>query len=126
MRTTRLCRLVCAGGGKNAIVTHRGRRSTLELLAVHGMAGYFAGCISGDDGYPRKPDPAAFIAALTAYELKPEEPLTVGDRNIDILAGQAAGLFSCLYGAEPGDVRPDLAIGHLDELCRYLLMEGEA
>ncbi len=116
-----LCRHICAGGGKNVIVTHRGRRSTLELLAVHGMAGYFAGCITRDDGYPRKPDPAAFIAALAAYELEPEETLTVGDRGIDILAGQAAGLFSCFYGAEPDGARPDLVITSFDELHRYLV-----
>ena len=119
-----LCRHICAGGGKNVIVTHRWRRSTMELLAVHGMAGYFAGCITRDDGYPRKPDPAAFVAALAAYELQPEETLTVGDRDIDILAGQAAGLWGCFCGAEPDGARPDLVIGSFAELHRCLMGGG--
>lgn len=116
-----LCRHICAIGGKNVIVTHRGRDSTLDLLAAHGMARYFSGCITRDDGYPRKPHPAAFEAALEAHDLDPEETLTVGDRGIDILAGQAAGVFSCFYGVEPDSVKADLVIGGFDELHRYLL-----
>lgn len=116
-----LCQHVCAIGGKNVIVTHRGRRTTLELLAAHGLANCFVGCITRDDGYPRKPDPAAFEAALAAYHLRRDETLTVGDRPIDILAGRAAGLFSCLYGDDADDVAADLTICRFDELRPYLI-----
>ena len=74
-----------------------------------------------DDGYPRKPDPAAFEAALAIYHLEREETLTVGDRDIDILAGQAAGLFSCFYGDVTDGIQADLMISHFDELYEYLV-----
>ncbi len=119
-----LCRYICSIGGKNAIVTHRGRQSTTRLLTAHEMAGYFCGCIARDDGHPRKPHPAAFQAALAAYGLKPEETLTVGDRGIDILAGQAVGVFTCFYGLEPDGVEADLVIGSFDELRRFLAKGG--
>jgi HAD superfamily hydrolase (TIGR01509 family) len=118
-----VCRTICSGGGKNVIVTHRGQKGTLELLAAHRMTEYFAGWLTHHDGYPRKPDPAAFEAALQRYDLKREETMTVGDRAIDILAGQAAGLFSCLFGTDADGVAADLTVGSFDELYRYLVSE---
>jgi HAD superfamily hydrolase (TIGR01509 family) len=119
-----VCRAVCSGGGKNVIVTHRGPKGTLELLTTHRMTEYFAGWITRQDGYPRKPDPAAFEAALQRYDLKREETMTVGDRAIDILAGQAAGLFSCRFGTDADGVSADLTIGSFDELYQFIADES--
>ena len=116
-----LCQYICSIKGKNVIVTHRGRTSTMELLTGHKLTGYFTGYITRDDGYPRKPDSTAFEAALAVYHLQREETLTVGDRQIDILAGQAAGLFSCFYGVEADSVKADIAISSFDELYEYLV-----
>ena len=115
-----VCRYICAIGGKNIIVTHRGLKGTLELLAAHNMTDYFAGCLTRDDGYPRKPDPAIFEAAIAKYHLKPEETLTVGDREIDIAAGQAAGILSCFYGTTSENVKADLVISNFEDLYRFL------
>ena len=119
-----VCRYICSTAGKNVIVTHRGEESTLKLLAAHRMADYFAGWLTHDDGYPKKPDPASFEAALQLHGLKREETMAVGDRDIDILAGQAAGLFSCLFGPEADGVAADLAVGSFDELYRFLASES--
>jgi len=116
-----VCQYICSIEGKNVIVTHRGREGTMELLAANNMVDYFAGCLTRDDGYPRKPDPAIFEAALATYHLKRGETLTVGDRAIDILAGQAAGILSCFFGVESDDVKADLVISSFDELYRYLV-----
>jgi len=116
-----ICEYICSIGGKNVIVTHRGLKSTLELLDANKMAGYFAGCLARDDGYPRKPDPAIFEAAIARVHLKREETLTVGDREIDILAGQAAGITSCFYGVEPVGMKADLVISNFDDLYQYLI-----
>ena len=116
-----LCQYICSIGGKNVIITHRGRKGTLELLEGYKLADYFAGCITRDDGYPRKPDPAAFLAALERYKLNRDETLTIGDREIDIQAGQAAGLFSCFYGAGAETAGADLGISSFDEIHAYLL-----
>ena len=118
-----ICEYICTHGGKNVIVTHRGQAGTRELLTANKLTQYFAGCIARDDGYPRKPHPAAFEAALNLYNLPREETLAVGDRDIDVLAGQAAGLFTCLFSLEAGDVAADITISRFDELYRYLASE---
>jgi phosphoglycolate phosphatase-like HAD superfamily hydrolase len=115
-----VCKYIHTIGGKNVIVTHRSRRGTDELLVVHNLAGYFSGCITRDDGYARKPDPAAFEAALSAYQLTREVTLTVGDREIDIQAGQAAGMFSCYYGSKANCPEADLVIKSYAELFEFL------
>jgi phosphoglycolate phosphatase-like HAD superfamily hydrolase len=78
------------------------------------------GAVTHDDGYPRKPDPAAFVAALERHALPREGTMTVGDRDIDILAGQAAGVVTCLFGAPRDDVAPDLIIADFGELLLVL------
>lgn len=116
----RLCDYICSLGGRNVIVTHRWRTGTVELLAAHGLTKSFAGLVTRDDGYPRKPDPAAFEAALEIHGLKRVETLTVGDRGIDIQAGRAAGLFTCFFGAATQGAGADLVIARFDELYRFL------
>jgi phosphoglycolate phosphatase-like HAD superfamily hydrolase len=116
-----VCRYICSSGGQNVIVTHRGREGTAELLAANDMAHYFASCLTRDDGYPKKPDPAAFEAILKRCNLTRGETLAVGDRDIDVLAGRAAGLFTCLFGATAEGAAADLTISHFDELHRYLI-----
>lgn len=114
-----LCEYVCSGGGKNVIVTHRGRKGTAGLLAAHGMAKYFSGCITREDGYPRKPDPASFSAALRLFGLMPEETIAVGDREIDAQAGRAAGVCTCLFGDGSGGTAADLSVRDFAELDRF-------
>ena len=115
------CEYICSIGGKNVIVTHRGRKGTAGLLAANDMTRYFAGWITREDGYPRKPDPAAFEAALKAYGLRREETMTVGDRDIDVLAGNATGIFTCLFGTEGNGSAADLTVGSLEELYRHVI-----
>jgi HAD superfamily hydrolase (TIGR01549 family) len=119
-----VCAYICSIGGKNVIVTHRGQASTEELLAAHDMTQYFAGLLTRDDGYPKKPHPAAFEAMLQKHNLPGKETLTVGDRDIDLLAGQAAGIFTCLFGSASESVEADLTIGNFDELHHYLVSQG--
>jgi len=105
------CAWIHARGGLNVAVTHRSVASTQALLDVHGLAPLFAGIVSVAQGYPRKPDPAMVLAALERFGLDPAETLMVGDRALDIEAGQAAGMRTCLYGraqlAAPADLQVD-------------------
>jgi phosphoglycolate phosphatase-like HAD superfamily hydrolase len=115
-----VCELIVTLGGRNVIVTHRGREGTDELLVANEMTHLFSGCIARDDGYPKKPDPAAFEASLETHGLPREETMAVGDRDIDVLAGQAAGLFTCFFGRKEDGVVADLTIAGFDELHRFL------
>jgi len=118
-----VCAAVTTAGGKNAIVTHRRRATTGMLLADHNMQDLFVGAITADDGLPRKPDPAAFQTALRLFGLPAEQTLAVGDRDIDILGGQAAGLCTALFGQPIDDLAPDLIVAGFDELLQYLVTQ---
>lgn len=120
-----LCQYIYSIGGKNVIVTHRREVGTVKLLSAHHLADYFAGYITGDDSYPRKPDPAAFNAIMEIHSLKREETMTIGDRDIDILAGQAAGVFTCLFGPKIDGIRADLTVSSFDELYDYLAAKNQ-
>ena len=116
-----VCEYICTMGGMNVIITHRGHQGTNELLAANRMAHYFTACFAREDGYPRKPHPAAFEAMLKTHNLQREETMAIGDRDIDVLAGQAAGVFTCLFGLNDDRVVADLTISSFDELYRYLV-----
>ena len=103
-----VCEHIRVRGGLNLIVTHRGRVGLDRLLAAHRLTAYFADITSHDDAYPRKPDPAAFNALIEKHQLPQETTLGIGDRDIDILAAQAAGLHAALFGTNYGASKPDI------------------
>jgi HAD superfamily hydrolase (TIGR01509 family) len=115
-----VCERIAATGGVNAIVTHRNAESALALLDAHGMRALFAEIVTRDDCYPRKPDPAAFLAILENQHLVPSKTLSIGDRDIDILAGRAAGTRTCLFHCGPSETPTDLTICDFAELLEWL------
>ncbi len=119
-----VCRYICEIGGRNFIVTHRARASLQTLLEAHRMAHYFTDSIAKEDPYPRKPDPAAIEALIARYTLDRSKCLLVGDRNLDIVAGQRAGIRTCFFGSELHEAQPDLAIVDYPALQRWLQVEN--
>ena len=117
---SKICSTICAQGGRNLIITHRGNLGVNKLLAAHQMSELFSGQITRDDGFAKKPNPAAFVAMLQRYQLNTAETITVGDRDIDILAGQAAGIFSCFFGIDAGKCAPDFIFCKYDEVDTFL------
>lgn len=115
-----LCERALSEGGTNVIITHRGQASLDGLLNAHEMAHYFKDSLTHDDGFPRKPDPAMFEEMMGRHDLKREETLSIGDRDIDTLAGQAAGVHTCLFGSDPGEAKADFTITAYAELYRHL------
>jgi HAD superfamily hydrolase (TIGR01509 family) len=119
-----VCALIHARGGLNVIVTHRGGHSTQRLLETHHLAAYFDAIFSVEQGYPRKPDPAMLLAALDKYSLNPDETLVVGDRELDIQAGQAAGIRTCQFGPVELKAPADFQVSSYAQLLEYLLKES--
>ena len=119
-----VCRYISEIGGQNFIVTHRSRASLQALLEAHGMACYFTDFIASEDPYPRKPDPAAIEALVARYALDRAQCLLVGDRDLDIVAGQRAGIRTCFFGSESHETQPDLEIVDYAVLHRWLRSEN--
>lgn len=112
-----VCELICAGGGLNLIVTHRRRSGMDSLLAAHGLADLMADTVSCfDDGYPRKPDPAAFLMLIGRHHLRLDQTLAVGDRELDVLAAHAAGVPAALFAPTPTTIRADFVLADFGAL----------
>ena len=97
-----LCRDLIKAGGRNFIFTHRSR-TALPMLDQHGMTGDFAGIVTMDDGFPRKPAPDAIQYLQGRFDFAREDAIMIGDRELDILSGLAAGVHTCRVFPEPGE-----------------------
>jgi HAD superfamily hydrolase (TIGR01509 family) len=119
-----VCEMIHAHGGLNVIITHRSVRSTQRLLDTHGMASYFDDIFSVEQGYSRKPDPAMALAALKKHNLNSAKSLFVGDREIDVQSGRAAGVRTCLFGGVALTTPADFQIEHYGQLLKMLKHEN--
>lgn len=84
-------------GADHYIYTHRDTKSLLYYLDKYGFTQYFSGMITADDAFPSKPAPDALLALMERYGLQKEDCVMVGDREIDIGSGKAAGMAGCLF-----------------------------
>ena len=115
-----VCETIHARGGLNVIVTHRMIQSTQRLLTAHAFSTLIDDIFSAEQGYLRKPDPSMLLAVLEKHNLNPGETLLIGDRDIDIQAGQAAGVRTCLFGQTERTSSSDLQINAYDQLLEML------
>lgn len=115
-----VCAWVQANGGLNIILTGRPLVVARVMLAAHDLSALFADILSADQGYPCKPDPAIVNAAIEKHSLCLSETMLIGHRESDILAGQAAGVLTCLSGAAQINPSPDLHIMSYAALLDYL------
>lgn len=113
-----VCRYIISVGGLNVIASHRQRESTRRLLEAHDMTDLVADVLGQPDGYPRKPDPSIFCALIERNQLDPSLTLSIGDRDLDTLAGKAAGLRTCLF--RPSDLNQEPADWAVDCYARLL------
>lgn len=89
-------RAVRAAGGLNLLATHRDREGALWRLKAAGLDAELDDLLCVSDGYPRKPDPALFLALLERHGLNPAQVLAVGDRDLDVAAAHSAGCRAAL------------------------------
>ena len=81
-------------GGRNFLVSHRNDQ-VLEILEKTSIATYFTEVVTSSSGFKRKPNPESMIYLREKYQIS--SGLVIGDRPIDIEAGQAAGLDTHLF-----------------------------
>ncbi|MGX7200175.1 HAD-IA family hydrolase [Enterococcus nangangensis] len=85
-----------AKGGKNFIATHRDN-SVVEILQRADLLPAFNAIITSEDKFPRKPAPTMLLFLLDKFQLDPAKTLMIGDRPLDVLMGQNAGVPSVLF-----------------------------
>lgn len=89
-----------ASGARQFIMTHRIATDTERLLANHGLADYFEEIVGPERQFARKPDPEALNYLVTKYQMPKEQTVMIGDRVMDVLAGNRAGIASCFFDNE--------------------------
>ena len=89
----------------NFVFTHKGT-STQTVLKNIGLYDYFEEIITGKDGFPRKPDPAAVLYLIRKHDLDKSSTFYVGDRSLDIECAVNAGIKSILYLPEGSAAEP--------------------
>lgn len=106
--------------GLNLVVTNRDELSAKLLVRVTKLR--VDDMICASDEMPRKPDPTMHRELLKRHNLDPAECLGVGDRDIDTLAAQAAGMQAVQFVGSPGARVPVgvPTIGSLIDLHPYL------
>lgn len=96
---------VIAAGGDNFICTHRGD-SIYELLRQGGVEGYFKEITTSAHHFARKPSPEAVQYLLDKHGMDPAETLMIGDRPLDVEAGQNAGTAGCFFDPDGATYEP--------------------
>lgn len=97
-------------GGQNFILTHRTLASTQKMLEQDGLDHLIVEIIGSDQNFPRKPDPSALNYFLEKYNLDPKETVMIGDRKLDVEAGDNAGVASIFFDVE--DILNDVVATH--------------
>ncbi|WP_261805550.1 HAD hydrolase-like protein [Lapidilactobacillus luobeiensis] len=87
---------VVASGGVNLLETHN-NQGAIAQMRQDGLWQYFAGGVTADDDFPRKPDPSGVNALVTKFNLAPQKTAMVGDRRLDIEAGERAGIQTIYF-----------------------------
>ena len=110
---------------KMAVVTNKPVRISGHLLEELGVSSYFEILIGGDSLPRKKPHPEPVLNALKTMRLQnPRRAVMVGDSPNDILAGRAAGTYTCGVRSNIGgpinlrNSMPDFAIGDIKGLMR--------
>ena len=80
---------------QKAVVTNKPLRFTETILSGINLRGCFQVVFGGDSFPEKKPSPLPLLEAVRQCRADPNESLMIGDSNIDILAGQAAGIQTC-------------------------------
>ena len=81
-------------GGRNFLISHRDDQ-VLEILRKTQISAYFTEVVTSGNGFKRKPDPESMLYLKDKYQI--QSGLVIGDRPIDIEAGQAAGFATYLF-----------------------------
>ncbi len=81
-------------GVQLAVLSNKPHLQTQDVVATFFEEDTFARVYGQQEGVPRKPDPAAVHMILEELGVSAEESLYIGDSDVDMLTGCAAGVHS--------------------------------
>ncbi len=81
-------------GIKKGVISNKREALVKKVLAELGMAHHFELIYGSDSAGEKKPSPMPILKMLDALEISPEEAMMVGDSEMDIGAGRAAGVMT--------------------------------
>ena len=87
-----------------SVLTNKPERPAKAILSGLGLASSLATVVGGDTLPQRKPDPSGVYALQRETICPLNETLLIGDSDIDVQTGRAAGIATC--GVEWGFGRP--------------------
>lgn len=79
-------------GIKLAVLSNKPHLQTVDVVETFFGKEMFARVQGQQEGIPRKPDPAAALSIAKQFELAPEECVYIGDSDVDMQTGNAAGM----------------------------------
>ncbi len=102
-------------GKRNFMISHRDKQ-VLTILSDAKIASFFTEVVTSDNGFPRKPSPDSILYLLEKYALDAKKTVMIGDRAIDIQAGNAAGVTSIFFDSQKTLSEATQNIRYLQEL----------
>jgi len=115
-----------AGGYVLAVVTQKKRPLVVRSLSAFGLDPFLREIVTRDEVERAKPAPDAALEALSRLDGSPQAALVVGDTDLDIGMGRAAGCRVCaaMWGAvDPEALRglhPDYSAERPEDLLGFL------
>ncbi len=100
------------GRYKKAVLSNKRQALSRRVLEELGLAEHFEYIIGSDTLQEKKPSPAGILYLLKKESLQPHEAMIIGDSDIDIQAGRAAGITTVAVGYGYRD--PELLKGSAD------------
>lgn len=111
-------------GGRNFVFTHRGK-TVYDYLESEHLMPYFAEVVPFNSSFERKPSPSGNRYLAERHGLVPEKTLAIGDRELDILAGKAAGMDACLLHQTGADSAADWQLPDVEGLYALVGLKKE-
>jgi phosphoglycolate phosphatase len=118
--------LTSISGKRLAVLSNKLQRLTEKVLAVMGIAGFFAAIRGGGPEAPLKPAAQPLLALMGDLGMTPARTLMVGDKPADVLTGRGSGAFTAAVTYGYGDpealtaAAPDFVLSQLSQLPQIL------
>ena len=94
-------------GCRHYLFTHRDH-AAIEQLETDALLPLFTDTVTREQGFADKPAPDAILHLMRKHSFSLENAVMIGDRDIDILSGAAAGVRGILL--DPEGFYPDMAV----------------